>query len=500
MSHSRRELETQLAELAAGKRESVSVALKDRVSGEERYERDREEQRHRDLLRHQEATAAKNESHMRRANEAVERGNALREYKLQELERHHEEIERIKEQQLDDARLAQEKKLALAREENERQDRHRSRIEELEEQRHEREEEALENERLRSSPCYASAKELAKLREIELEQQEYAVLTDFFARANVIAAEFNKEVQQSDAKTIEFEQSEVNRRQKAIDQCRREVGGLIFKLQSAKAESDQFKKSLGLLRYLGVGKAKLMLLEQEVHRLDEQLRSAQAKEIQIAALARFPLSRMRRKRIKALATSSPAIENYRKLLDELFKWIHSEPHTRRFSCLIRVNKRHHVEVEYSVCVALDQAKATGAVNVAYPQLGELPFGDALLKTSLRVKEMVNPFVRFPDGKNALDWLEIACSVGEFDLTRAPSSAAELASVPNLGVDFVEEDGPQEAIEKALIAIRSNDKATVSLLQKELRLPKSRAAALMERLEDDELVSRACQEFCVRGIA
>ena len=444
---SKRNLEQQLAEVAAGRRSHVNTLDQDAVSRHE--ERLAEESRgvqgatlaaSQDAARAAHASAqAQRDAAMAQQDAAAAQLRAAREAELarEEQAEHNASMEAIELRRVEDERRTNMHLKHAADMDALDAQRHRLNIEEAQERRVELERNQQEAHLLRISPSYAAASQLAWLQDLERPYRELASLREMYRAAMPLAQEFAQAMQHSDAcfKPAEAERAPqlardaAQSREDAVKRAHATVAVLEEERSRAQLALRDALPTWSLTTWFGE-KARIRTeTRRHLTEIGPRLTAAQevARAQEASSVAATPTAEtLRRERIRKLAVELRISERRDAIFTAMKAWACSEPRCHEIARRYECDRVKAPSVDASLCAILDQAFEGGAKAVNYPGLGELPRGEELIALATRVNELKalgSPFEQCSiEGAQELYWLGMACVTGIYEPERYLSNA------------------------------------------------------------------------------
>lgn len=447
MSSYRRDLDQQLAEIAAGRRKSVDAGLQMQVSIEERAARDKADQAARDTAqasresamaardtaqasRDAAKAAAESAEHQRKQAALAREALAVQERLADELvrgqEQHHEEMQALEKKRI--GLLQAEQRRQERRDKEEARERRR-----LAEEQAEREERRILNDQLARSPCFAAARTQAQLQLWELAERDLAELRDIVVQVVPLAQKF-------DAALAEVLPGFEAQARAELATLQAEVAAkqqLLVESESTLAQASAHLQALKDLswwnRQLPVTAANTALAEAAQARAEQSAEEARS-ELAAAERARDAVSfeGLLASRVKAFALAQGVLDRIRELGSQRGAWYTEHPRSRHaLEGLVEMPELYQfikeVEVNFAACCALDAAYQRGE-DVRYPGLGTLLKPAELPEAVLRIRafEERHRKLKLTGFGTATHWrwLVMAHYIGRFDLSREPTASEE----------------------------------------------------------------------------
>lgn len=532
MTYSKRVLEQQLAEIAAGRRTHVDGAHQYVVTSQEteqatalRRSASDQARAMSDMAASQRlaAEAAKEAEHTARiALENQERHQRrveeIEAERNEEVTRHNAELEEIERERTERVAEAAERTLHEARLESERAQAHRAELLRVEQARDALAYDHAELERQRKCPSYTSALTLQRLHALRRPATERIELEALLSPAGAALTALARAVAQSDAQeaerhqshTAEFEsrksawveaeaqrvhrfEQEKRRHERQIGDCAQDVDAAnreVTRLESIEATN---RTSLNPMSWLGAAKEKRLANDAALKKarsllsdLNERLAALHSRAPSAAKPSPAPeapaLDRVSRgDRIRRVAEESGAAAELGKLTDAIEQWFESTERSDDLEVLLGMFGSVGDFVSFEECQRLELMRADGAKDVAYPGLGVLPFGEALQRVNDEIHAIeARGSLLDPDSNPPVGWTEY----------RTLRSAVGLGVL--LAPDVGQSDGqPSDflfRLAKQMLQDDGLERVTHSMLSGRLEISYNQATNLLERLERAGLVA------------
>jgi chemotaxis protein histidine kinase CheA len=462
MSQSKRILEQQLAEVAAGTRKAVDPYWQQAVANDEYRAAEADSHHKKKSLE----AAAKTEQHTRdlaattaetsRDTKALLRVTELRQRCEQE---HHAKVESLEEDRLeveekrleaarafqDDMRKNAAQQLALKHAALKTQQREaQSREDAREEQRRLLEQQAHES-RLQASPSYAAALGLRALKHLEDLQRDRREAEQILAIVPAL-------LERLQAQRVTEQAHDAQRLAVAAAQAAGAHAAAQAEHHKALAAHESAMQSLARSR--------------PAPPVEDQVLPAATEQ----AL------------IRAAALNCGVQADFARLQRQVVDWLMAEPRaeaTHAWFGRCFLDSPPEIAVDFDRCVMLDHQRRDGLGTVHYPGLGELPFGPAQAALVARLEAARRDVASFqeagPDGLQPY---------------RALALLLNAQLLPDGCGQFLTDDDAtprsfeaRDALyEQAVNVVRTHQRASASLIQRELKIGHQRATRLMSELE------------------
>jgi hypothetical protein len=442
MTSARRQLEQELAEVAAGRRATVSSGTQLQVSSEEYHLREKRRSHESDLERAASQQLKAMQEGQESASWAAERAHEVSQAALLETSAHHMALEQAAARRLDlerdaHAAAAHDREAHLAFE----RDAHDAAMyaaENSEHAAHDRFHRTEEAQRIRSSPTYLAVLklqeqwELQRLidEEMEIEQLLSPAITALSALRCALQAE-DYEVATCLAlarQTAGAADAQARfDHQFALSSAKTALKALHVKIDANAAELEKCKATLNPLSWFGQraarrGRLEALALDLRIQRYaaENDMRRIPPPAPAMTETTELPRSRAMQVKEQCRVANVRALV---KTLDgEIKAWLHQKERSNEIKEWLDPMgfDRSDAAIDYTWCVALDRARSAGAVDIAYPGLGLVPDNASLPDTLIRIEllRQQRPAFAFdeggtaPKGLNDLRMLRAAVNSGE----------------------------------------------------------------------------------------
>jgi hypothetical protein len=531
VSDSKRILDQQLAEVSAGTRRVVDRTLQESVARDE--ERAKEEGRHhqkRSLevsenaaqsLREQARSASDAARAAADTARAAQEAADLARETLRRNEQHQAALEAYEQERLENDQAHQAKmednanenlkvaKNALRIQEEEATSNENARTQQqriLELQAHEA--------RLKGSACYTSAIKLLELLRLEQVQQETTDLEQMFAAVPGLLTRLDTQLQvelAADKHRVAATKAESARAIESIQGAHRadvaahEAAGRLHDLsiQQASNAVELTRRALlevGLsadprswfgdrsnrrkeLKSQLVERSKALSAQKQLADQHEVMRPRPSSE-EMAAIR--PATELQL--TMAAAEKSGVLSEFSGLQHQLWRWFTLKPRSRWANTLCGpafADNPTEPHIDYEACVILDHQRLDGVVSLAYPGLGELPFGSTLMEMVAKIQllKVSQKALETSGPEGFRPYQTLADRIGAPLL---PNGCGDLSLGSDEPPTVV--NGCDPLYHSALEVVLTNKRASISLVQRHLRIGYNHASSLLDAMEVAGVVS------------